>query len=336
MHLGLLAPPWCSVPPPAYGGTEQVVHLLAEGLAAAGVEVSLFATGDSKAPDRLGYCFDEPPRPMGLGTLEAAHALAGYRYFHEVGVNVVHDHTSLGPLLAPPGRRIAVTNHGPFGPSETEVLRRAAEHAAIVAISRCQAAMGEAAGVPIEAVIHHGIDVASVPTGPGDGGYALFLGRMAAVKGAADAIAIARAAGMPLVLAGKCADPEEVEYFDRMIRPELGADVEWRGEVGPDEKHQLLGDAAALINPISWPEPFGLVMAEALACGTPVVTTPCGAAPEIVDDGVTGFVRDRSELATALARVGEIDRGACRAAAVARFSVDRMVEQHLRLYEHLV
>ena len=336
MRVGLLAPPWCSVPPRSYGGTEQIVHLLAEGLVAAGNEVALFATGDSRTAGDLGSFFDQPPRPMGLGTFEAAHASAGYRYLTGMGVDVVHDHTSIGALVAPDVDRLVVTNHGPFDPSISEVLRRIADHAAVVAISRSQAAMGAAAGVPIAAVIHHGIDVGSIPIGAGDGGYALFLGRMAGVKGAADAIAIARRARVPLVLAGKCADPEELEYFDREVAPQLGDDVEWRGEVDPEEKHRLLGGAMALINPISWPEPFGLVMTEALACGTPVVTTPCGAAPEIVDDGTTGFVRDRPGLADALGRVGQIDRAACRRSAVERFSVDRMVEEHLRLYEQLL
>jgi glycosyltransferase involved in cell wall biosynthesis len=148
------------------------------------------------------------------------------------------------------------------------------------------------------------------------------------------AVQIARAAGMPLRIAAKMWEAEERDYFRAQVEPLLGGDVEYVGEVGGDDKHAFLAEATCLLNPIAWPEPFGMVMIEALACGTPVVGTPLGAAPEIVDDGATGFLRHSvADLAEALGRVGEIDRGACRAVAAARFSAARMAADHLRLYE---
>jgi glycosyltransferase involved in cell wall biosynthesis len=181
------------------------------------------------------------------------------------------------------------------------------------------------------------LDTATIPAGNGAGGYALFLGRMHEAKGAHRAIEIARAAGMPVKIAAKMREPSEIEYFETRVRPLLGPDAEYLGEIGGDDKYALLGDAACLLNPIAWPEPFGMVMIEALACGTPVVTTRCGAAPEIVDDGVTGFLRDRQQdLATALGEVAGLDRGACRAAVDERFSMQRMAADHAEMYASLL
>jgi glycosyltransferase involved in cell wall biosynthesis len=152
-------------------------------------------------------------------------------------------------------------------------------------------------------------------------------------KGVAGAARIARAAGIPLRIAAKMREPRELDYFHREVQPLLGGDLEYVGEVGGDDKLELLGDALCLLNPIAWPEPFGMVMIEALACGTPVVTTPCGAAPEIVDDGVTGFVRgDEPSLARALGEVAHLDRDRCRRAVKERFSAARLAADHLDVY----
>jgi glycosyltransferase involved in cell wall biosynthesis len=186
-------------------------------------------------------------------------------------------------------------------------------------------------------VIHHGIDVADVPVGKGDGQYASFLGRMSPEKGPREAILVARAGGVPLRMAAKLREPTERQYFEAAVEPLLSSDVEYLGELGERDKLALLGGSFALINPIQWSEPFGLVMIEALATGTPVVATPRGSAPEIIEDGVTGYLRkDWSDLANALLKAADLDRAMCRAVACQRFDSDAMVGKHVQLYADLL
>jgi len=182
----------------------------------------------------------------------------------------------------------------------------------------------------------HGIDLAEYPVGDGRGGYALFLGRMAPAKGVDVAARVARRAGVRLVIAARCGAAEELDYFHDQVEPLLGGGVDFVEEVGGADKLALLGGATCLLNPIAWPEPFGLVMLEALACGTPVVATRRGAAPEIVEDGVSGYLRDDEEgLLAALEGVGRLERAACRERA-ARFSLEAMVEGHLAVYREVL
>lgn len=164
----------------------------------------------------------------------------------------------------------------------------------------------------------------------------MFLGRLCTDKGVDTAIAVARATGRELVIAGKCRDPEEVDHFRDVIAPQLDDRVRYVGEVDAGQKRELLTGARCLLNPIRWPEPFGMVMIEAMALGTPVVTTPCGAAPEIVEDAVTGFVAGSlAELAEAVEQVGVISPDACRSHLADRFSADRMAAAHEVLYERV-
>jgi glycosyltransferase involved in cell wall biosynthesis len=229
---------------------------------------------------------------------------------------------------------VVTTAHGPFDATLSPVYR-AMRGVAVVAISYNQAATAD--GVPLAGVIHHGLDVESVPVGRGNGGYATFLGRMSPEKGPREAALVARAAGVPLRMAAKLREPAEREYFDAEVKPLLCSDVEFLGELGCAEKLELVGGSFALVNPMQWAEPFGLVMIEALATGTPVVATPVGSAPEIVDDGVTGFLRSGClPLAAALLEASQLDRTACRAVAAHRFSTERMVAEHVRLYEKLL
>jgi glycosyltransferase involved in cell wall biosynthesis len=229
---------------------------------------------------------------------------------------------------------VVTTAHGPFDTTLGPVYR-AMRGVAVLAISHHQAAT--ARGVPVAAVIHHGLDVSSVPIGRGDGGYASFLGRMSPEKGPREAALVARAAGVPLRMAAKLREPAEQEYFDAEVRPLLCSDVEFLGELGYADKLELLGGSCALVNPIQWAEPFGLAMIEALATGTPVVATPVGSAPELVEDGVTGYLRTGIHpLAAALLDVPRLDRAACRATAACCFSSDRMVAEHVRFYEQLM
>ena len=338
MRIAIVAPPWVSIPPPGYGGTETVLDGLARGLVAAGHDVLLYTTGDSTCPVEVAYTYatalgiaDAPP------TAELRHAVDAYDAIASWNADVVHDHTVVGPLygVAVTTTPVVTTNHGPFDSDLEPFYRMLSRRVPIVAISNHQASL--ASDTQIHAVIHHGIDVDRFEPGPGDGGYALFLGRMCAEKGVHNAVDIARRAGVPLKIAAKMREPRERAYFDDVVAPTLGSDTEFLGEVGRAEKTALLRHAACLLNPLQWAEPFGMVMIESLACGTPVVASDRGSVPEIVRDGVTGFVRAGDErLAQALAEVGSLSRDDCRADAVARFSIERMVADHLALYRSLI
>ncbi len=337
MRIGLIAPPWIAVPPPAYGGTEVVIDNLARGLVALGHDVRLFTVGESTCPVPRQWLFRSPVEPMGAPAAEAAHALAAYEALADA--DIIHDHTDRGPRLA--GRRgltrppVVTTVHGLITPQARRLLAETARHAAIVAISYAHAR--SFAGIPVAAVIHHGIDLDVYTPGPGTGGYLLFVGRMSADKGVHHAVRAARQAGWPLVIAAKMRDPAERAYFDEQVRPLLGPGDAWPAEQPLAARLALLRDAAALLNPITWPEPFGLVMAEALASATPVLAFPNGAAPEIIDHGRTGYLcQGEDDMTAAIADVHQIDRRHCRIAAERRFSLARMAADYDRLYQAIL
>lgn len=336
LTVGLVAPPWLPVPPPAYGGTENVLDTLARGLSAAGHEVLLCASGDSTCPVPTTSVFE---RAVGMGSGnsvdEIRHVLHSYEALRDM--DVVHDHTLVGPLYSGnfPRLPVVTTNHGPFNDDLIELYRVLGGRVPVIAISHHQAAT--ATNIPIAAVIHHGVDTDDFPFGTGKGGYAVFLGRMHPGKAPHVAAEIARTAGYPLRIAAKMREPEERAYFEAMVRPLLGTDVSYIGELDRQDKLELLAGAGCLLNPIAWPEPFGMVMIEALACGTPVLTTPYGAAPEIVKDGEVGWVRSHpAGLVAALGKVQDLDRLACRRHVETHFSVTRMVARHVALYERSI
>lgn len=336
LHVGLVAPPWVAVPPTVYGGTELVIDKLARGLQSAGHRVSLFATGDSNCPVSRHWLF-----PNALGTsadpdLELAHVERAYEVLSDV--DLLHDHTLTGPRWAStwrPDLPVVTTNHGPFTPEMRAHFASFAARVAIVAVSHAQ--RGDAPEIPIAAVIHHGIDVDDFPVGRGDGDYLLFVGRMSADKGVHRAINVARAAGKRLLIAAKMWEPAEERYYAAQVQPLLGVDAVYLGEVGGQDKLDLLAGAEALLNPIQWHEPFGLVMIEALACGTPVIAFPEGAAPEIVEHRCTGFLcADEADMIARIAEIPSLDRSACRASVAARFSASRFVDHHLALYRKVL
>ena len=311
----------------------MVIDGLARGLTAAGHEVVLFATGDSTCPVPLRWIW---PRALGTGAsvqAEVRHVEAAYQLLMNE-VDIIHDHTLSGPrrLLAMDyPTPVIATNHGPFTPEMVRWYEPIGRRLPLVAISGAQAA--SAGSVKIAAIIRHGIDMDAVPLGSGDGGYVAFLGRMNADKGPHRAIAAARAAGVPIRLAAKMWEPAERAFFRERVQPLLGADAVYVGEVGGQSKLDFLAEASVLVNPIRWPEPFGLVMIEAMACGTPVVSFALGAAPEIVTDGVNGFLcQDEAGMADAIGWALCLDRGGCRASVEHRFSLGRMVDDHVRLY----
>ena len=335
MRIGIVAPPWAPVPPPLYGGIEQAIDGLARGFQAAGHEVLMFTTGDStcEVPKKWLLKASEGWR-MGYTVPELRHIMAAYEEL--TGFDIIHDHTVLGPVYAQrfPELPVVTTIHGPFNEELTDIYARIADDVPIIAISNAQRSV--VPDLRIARVIHHGVDPAAFPMGHGDGGYCLFLGRMNVDKGAQRAVDAAREAGVRLVMAGKCREPWEHQFFDREVKPHLSEDITYAGEVPHDEKVELLRNARCLLFPIRWNEPFGLVMLESMACGTPVLAFREGAAPEVVEDGVTGFLcRDENDMAGKIGRLDELDRAHCRAAVEGYFSLDRCVAEHLEMFQEL-
>jgi glycosyltransferase involved in cell wall biosynthesis len=339
MRIAVVAPPWAPIPPPLYGGIELVVDQLATGLQASGHDVTLFATGDSTSQVPLKWVLPEAEgMRIGMAVPEMRHVL--YSYSSISDYDVVHDHTILGPFYAEkfPGLRIATTIHGPFNEELTDLYSSLAPRVPIICISNAQ--RRAAPDLQVGRVIHHGIDASAFVQGDGDGDddgeYLLFLGRMSPDKGAHRAIEVARKAGVRLLLAAKMREPWERRYFEEYVEPFLGDSAVYLGEVSHEHKLELLRGAKSLLFPIRWNEPFGMVMLEAFASGTPVIAFPEGAAPEVIEDGRTGFLcDDEAAMADAVGRLDEIDRSACRAAVEGYFSVERMVAEHVELYEQI-
>jgi glycosyltransferase involved in cell wall biosynthesis len=336
VRVALIAPPWFPVPPPAYGGTEAVVSLLADGLVRRGVEVTLFASGDSRTEAELEFVHSEAPSSqLGMMAVELEHVLACLSAADEF--DVVHDHSGLLAVsLAGSVRTPFVhTAHGPLTGHSGVLYRQVlgfSPSASLVSLTRAQ--RRPAPDLPWIATCPNGVEVESFPFRDGDDGYLAFLGRMSPEKGAHHAIAVARAAGLDLRIAAKCREPAERSYFETFVEPHLGSGIEYVGELGHTDKAALLRDALALLFPIDWEEPFGLVLAEAAACGTPVVATRRGSVPEVVVDGVTGFVVDSlAEMVRAVGRLGELDARAIRQHALSAFTPEAMVAGYLDAYE---
>jgi glycosyltransferase involved in cell wall biosynthesis len=336
VRIGIVAPVWFPVPPAGYGGIELVVALLADGLVETGDDVTLFATGGSQTKAQLVSPLEFAPDPHVLGNpwYDAYHAL--FAYLHADEFDVVHDHAAVAGAVLGAGMRAAPpvvhTLHGPWTEQTRMFYRLAAQRLHLVAISEAQRRDNQ--DVPYAATVYNGIDLDTYPFRDEKDDFLVYIGRANPDKGPATAITAARHAGMPIKLILKRNEPPERAYYEEMVVPLLGSDVEIFENVTHEEKVDLLGRARAMLFPIHWPEPFGLVMVEAMACGTPVVTTNWGAAPEVVEDGVTGFRRDGyGELIDALNWIGEISPAACRARVEERFSAKAMVQGYREVYE---
>ena len=337
LRIGMLAPPWFAVPPSGYGGIEAMVAGLVNGLVARGHHVVLVGAGEPKtAAQRFHAVFSDPPsQRLGEPMPEVLHAAAAAALLEREELDLVHDHTLAGPLLAR-GRHIptVVTAHGPVSGEPGDYLVALGTSVDVVAISQAQRRLRPE--VNWLTTVHNGIEVSSFPLGKGDGGYLLFLGRFNADKGAHLAIDAARAAGRRLLLAGKLNEPAERSYFAEAVAPRLGGAVEYVGEADAVTKRELLAGAEALLFPVQWDEPFGLVMVEAMACGTPVVALRRGSVPEIVSDGESGFVVDDEEgLVRAIGAVELLDRRRCRARAEL-FDNARMLEGYEAAYRSVL
>jgi glycosyltransferase involved in cell wall biosynthesis len=338
MRIAEIAPPWIPVPPEGYGGIELVVDLLAHGFHARGHDVTLFAPKGSRSAAEVVSPLPAPgSSAIGDRWHEAYHSSSAYQRVEEF--DLIHDHTYLGPALAQMrdnGPTTVHTLHGPWDDESRAYYGLLDERIHLVAISETQRRANP--DIRYAATIPNGIDIARYPLNESArDDFLVYIGRANADKAPEVAVELAHRAGLPLKLVVKHAEPAEQRYWKEEVLPRLSADDEALDEIGHDEKVELLQRGQAFIFPIRWEEPFGLVMAEALACGMPVVATPCGAASEIVADGVTGFLRpELDDLVACIQRAGTISPLACRARVEEHFSADRMVDRYLDLFQALV
>ena len=332
LRIAQVAPVGTPVGPGVGESVESLVAALCDRLTQRGHDVTLFATGDSRTTATLrsiyprGYEEDHSMWDWALA--EGLHAAEAF--VQPDAFDVIHCHTHYGlPSAAVSRTPVVQTHHMEMGPELVSALRRC-DWIHVVAVSEHQAA--DLAGRRNLSVIPHGVDVDAFPFTPHAGPYLMFLGRMIADKGPVQAAQIARTAGLPLILAGP---PED--GFEEHIRPALtGPGIEYVGRVEPPERDRLLAGAAALLYPIQYPEPFGLVAIEAMACGTPVLATPVGAAPELIDVGLTGHVAGTvADLAALVPAALGLDRGRVRARARERFDISAMVDRHEALYQRV-
>lgn len=334
LHVAMVAPPYFDIPPTAYGGVEAVVADLVDALIDRGHEVTLIGAGRhrTRAQRFLATYQRQPADHLGEPLPEVVHAAQVARLLEDLDVDVVHDHTLAGPLLA--RSRLAptvVTVHGPATGDPGTYYSALGSTVELVAISDAQRA--KAPRLPWAATVHNAIRADTFPFQAEKDEFALFLGRFHPDKAPHLAVDAARAAKLPIVLAGKCSEPVERAYFAREVEPRLGPDTTMFGVADAAAKRDLLARAACLVFPICWDEPFGLVMIEAMACGTPVVALRRGAAPEVIVSGQTGVVvDDPSELPDAIDEARRLDPWICRKHVLQNFTTDLMAAAYESVY----
>ena len=341
LRIAQVAPPLERVPPVAYGGTERIVYELTVELVRRGHDVTVFASGDSEVPGKLVPTVDAALRPSGFGDDPSPYFLAtiGPVIEQARSFDVVHSHLEWWSLALTGVIPVPVvsTFHGRLDvPWSRRLL--ASRPSGLVAISRSQASVHP----DIDwTVIHNGLSLEAMPTASRESDSFCFVGRVEAAKGILEAIEIAALTGRPLRIAAKIGTtPDQRAYYDDVFKPALdaaGSSVEFLGELDADDRNRLLADSYAALMPGAWPEPFGLVAIEALACGTPVLARRVGALPEIIRDGIDGFFGDDSmHLAFLSDRVAGLDRRAIRERVVERFSAARMTDRYEELYRRLL
>ena len=338
MRIAQVVPLQVAVPPRAYGGTERVVYNLTEALVRLGHDVTLFASGDSQTSAKLvpmidqALCFNPEVDATALHTAMLEDI---YRQADRFDVSHSHlDYLTL-PFVDRTTTPTVLTLHGRLDRPEWDSVFHAFAHANYISISDSQ--RNDIPDLNWLATVYHGIDVDSFKYYPRQGKYLAFVGRMSPEKRPDLAIEVAIRTGIPLKIAAKM-DYREVSYFESYIKPMLDHPlIEWLGEVDEMEKRKLMGNALALILPIDWPEPFGMVFIESLACGTPVITCPRGSVPELLKDGVTGYSGCTADaLIEAVAKVRSVSRHGCRRYAKRRFDMRRMALEYVNVYSKVL
>jgi glycosyltransferase involved in cell wall biosynthesis len=337
LKIAQVAPLYESVPPKLYGGTERVVSYLTEALVEDGHDVTLFASGDSQTSARLVPCCAKSLR---LNSHKCIDQLAHHFVMLEEVLeradqfDMIHFHVDYMhfPLSKLSGLVHLTTLHGRLDSPDLVPLYRKYRNMPVISISRNQRK-------PLPWVnwvgnVYHGLPEDLLPFGDGRGNYLAFLGRISPEKRVDRAIEIAKALDMPLKIAAKV-DPSDLLYFEREIQHLMNTpNVEFVGEINEQQKGEFLGNACAYLFPIDWPEPFGLTMIESMACGTPTIAFDCGSVPEVITNGVSGFiVESMDEAVEAVRQAATLDRAACRAEFINRFSAPKMARQYVKLYE---
>jgi glycosyltransferase involved in cell wall biosynthesis len=339
VRVAMLAPPWIPIPPPGYGGIEYVLTMLCDALVARGHDVELFCAPGSRSRAKVHPLLPSAhPEAIERSLFEADHVSRAFDAIDAAAEDggpfeIIHDHSGYTALGM--ARRIDVplvhTVHGPFDVDTTDFYAHHGAKGGLICISHSQARSAPSEA-DVAAVIHNPIDVHAWPVGTTKQDYLLWLGRFVPEKGPQRAITVAREAGRPLVLAGTV-QPRYERFFASEIQPHIDGDrIRFVGEVGGARKQRLFADAFAFLMPITWPEPFGMVMVESMAAGTPVLAFAHGAAPEIVEDGRSGFlVDDEHEMAAIVERAADIDPMECRRSAE-RFAPERVAERYEAVY----
>ncbi|MGI5827779.1 MAG: glycosyltransferase family 4 protein [Patescibacteria group bacterium] len=340
MRIAQIAPLAESVPPKKYGGTERVVAALTEGLVLRGHDVTLFASGDSEAKAKLFATYpkhlrEAMPKDSVRRTMATLSHL-GVAYAHQEEFDIIHDHTGFyGNAFAYSAQTpTLVTMHGAFTKENIELFE-SLSRAYLVTISHRQRQL--APHLNHIATIYNGLNFDNYPFSDTHEGYLLYVGRISQEKGTRYTVEVARRLNMRLIIAAKLDNPKDRRYFKRYVKPYISDKIQWVGEVTEEERNKLYANALCLLHPVTWPEPFGLTLIEAMACGCPVIAFNQGSIPEIIQDRRTGYiVGNVDEMAARVKLISEISREECKNHARNNFNADRMVEAYESLYSTLL
>lgn len=339
MRIAQLAPLIERIPPHRYGGTERVVHALTEELVKRGHEVTLFASGDSQTSARLHAVYPMSLREAKLKNIYGSNIWSlmnvGAAFSKQDEFDIIHDH--MGPVALPTAHisstPVVATLHGPLS-RDLRTLYTTLNKPNLVSISDAQRA--PAPGLNFAATVYNGLYTQDYPFSDGHDDYLLFVGRISMEKGVHLAVQAAQDLNMRLIIAAKLENPDK-PYFKEYIEPYLSKRIEWIGEVDEEERNKLYSRAKAFLHPVTWPEPFGLTLIEAMACGCPVIAMKMGSIPEIIRDGETGFVvKEYDDLVDAITRVDTIPRQECRDHARTHFSAEAMADGYERVYQQVL